>query len=336
MLDHGVSGSGKEFQMRKSLFCMMFVLLAPFSQAFASDVGFSIGINVGVPGAPAPVYAPQPAVIEEPPEFIAPPQLGFYVAAGVPYDLFFAGNLYYFCRGNVWYTSPYFNGPWAPVHYNYVPYALRRYPVERIHYYRDAYFRGYREYGDWRGYRHFRPARHEIVTGGHGPAGPAYNTPGRNDHNTWSRPAYSGPNKQDQGHWNRPAYNTPDTYDRGSWGRPAHYGTSSPDQRTWNGPANNHANGNDHNVWSRPVYSSPNRQDPGNWTRPADNAQNKTEHGSSGRPDNNNANRSGQEVRNRPAHNGPNTPDRGNGVAAVNYSQNGNEQGNWGRQGHDK
>ncbi|MRS05897.1 hypothetical protein EG832_22160, partial [bacterium] len=36
---------------------------------------------------------PQPVVIEEPPEFIQPPEVGFYVATGVPYDLFFVSNL---------------------------------------------------------------------------------------------------------------------------------------------------------------------------------------------------------------------------------------------------
>jgi hypothetical protein len=321
--------------MIKSLLCMMFVLLMPVSQAFASDVGFSVGINVGSPGVVAPVYAPQPVFIEEPPEFIAPPQLGFYVAAGVPYDLFFAGNLYYFCRGNVWYKSPYFNGPWAPVHYNNIPYALRRYPVERIHHYRDNYFRQYREYGDWRGYQHFRPARHGIVRDGHGWAGPVYNTPSRTDHNTWSRPVYNSPNRQDQGNWNRPAYNAPNRIDHGTSSIPVNNNTSRPDQRTWNSPANNPTSRNDHNTWSRPVDNSPNRQDQGNRNRPAYNVPNRIDHGTSSIPVNNNTSRPSEVIWNGPAHNAPSTPDHGNGVRPVNYSPNRNE-GNWGKEDHDR
>ena len=80
--------------MRKFMPYLMLVLLAPVSQAYASNVGFSIGINFGVPGVVAPVYAPQPVAIEEPSVFIDPPELGFYVAAGLPYDLFFVGNLF--------------------------------------------------------------------------------------------------------------------------------------------------------------------------------------------------------------------------------------------------
>ena len=61
---------------------MTLVLLGPVAQSYASDVGFSVGINFGYPGAYAPpVYVPQPVVIEEPPEFIEPPEVGFYVAA---------------------------------------------------------------------------------------------------------------------------------------------------------------------------------------------------------------------------------------------------------------
>src|SRR5512137_1408219 len=173
--------------MKKFLLCMTFVLLAPVAQSYASDIGFSVGINFGYPGAYAPpVYAPQPVVIEEPPEFIQPPEVGFYVAAGVPYDLFFLGNLFYLCSGDVWYTSPYYNGPWTQAYYNNIPYSIRSYPFERIHYYRDNYFRRYRDYGDWRGYQHFRPGWHGMDREGHG----------------WNRPAYNTPSRPNQGNWN--------------------------------------------------------------------------------------------------------------------------------------
>jgi hypothetical protein len=352
--------------VRRSIVSLSIVLAAAtFTPcAHASNVGFNVGVNISnTPARSAPVYvAPptverepavayeeqraadqepaveydeSPLVEQEPPEFIAPPQLGFYLAAGVPYDLFFAGNLYYFCRGNVWYASPYFNGPWAPVHYKKVPYALRRYPFERIHYYRDSYFRYYREHGDLRGYQHFRPARHGIVRDGHGWAGPAYKTPSRNNHNTWSKPVYNNPNRQDQGNQHRPAYDTPSRTDHGSATRTESYGTGRSDQRSGNNPNNNPAGGNNLNGLGRPVYNSTSRQDQSNWNRPADNAQNKTEFGSSGRLANN-AKKPDKEMRNRPVQNAPSNRDHDNGATPLNNNPNGNEQEYWGRQGHDR
>ena len=44
------------------------------------------------------------------------------------------GNRYYLSRGNVWYSSQYYNGPWVTTSFGNVPYGLRRLPAERIHY----------------------------------------------------------------------------------------------------------------------------------------------------------------------------------------------------------
>ncbi len=154
--------------MKKVLFCLVLVAAASASlPSYASDVGFSLGINVGnrpnvvvpAPPPPAPVYEP-PVVIDDPPEFISPPELGFYVAVGVPYDLYFVANRYYLCRGNVWYAGPGYNGPWAPVRYRALPWSLRRYPHDRVRYFRDAGYRRYRAGGDpyWERH-HFHPDR---------------------------------------------------------------------------------------------------------------------------------------------------------------------------------
>ncbi len=140
---------------------MIFVSVATLaSGAHASNVGFNFGLNVGnVPApvyAPQPAYAPQPIVIEEPPEFVAQPSMGFYAAVGTPYDLFYAGNRYYLCRGNVWYAAPYYNGPWVQVGYRALPWGLRRYPIAKIRYIRDERCRHYGD-DDYNGNRHFRP-----------------------------------------------------------------------------------------------------------------------------------------------------------------------------------
>jgi hypothetical protein len=156
--------------MKKVLFSLAFASVFSCPFVHASNVDFSVGINIGnqprvavpVPVAPpaTPVYAPPPVVIDEPPEFIAPPELGFYAAVGVPYDLFFVGSRYYLCRGNAWYAAPNYNGPWVSVRYKTLPWSLRRYPSERVRYFRDAGYRHYREGGNpyWERH-HFHPEK---------------------------------------------------------------------------------------------------------------------------------------------------------------------------------
>ncbi len=73
--------------------------------AHAGHVGFNIGINLGGPvyaAPPVPAYVPaavpvpppQPVVLDEPPQFIVPQDLGLRVAVGVPYDLYYVGDSY--------------------------------------------------------------------------------------------------------------------------------------------------------------------------------------------------------------------------------------------------
>ncbi len=156
--------------MKKVIASLTFASVLGCPLAYASNVDFSVGINIGnqpraavpVPVAtPAPpVYVPPPVVIDEPPEFISPPELGFYVAVGVPYDIFFVGGRYYLCRGNAWYAAPNYNGPWASVRYKALPPSVRRYPIERVRNFRDAGYRHYRQGGNpyWERH-HFHPEK---------------------------------------------------------------------------------------------------------------------------------------------------------------------------------
>jgi hypothetical protein len=151
--------------MRKVLFILACLSATSVTTTYASNVDFNVGINIGntprvaVPVAPPPVYAP-PVVIEEPPEFIEPPELGFYAAVGVPYDLFLVSNRYYLCKANVWYSAPRYNGPWVTVRYRGLPRELRRYPFEKIRYYRDAGYGHYRHADNpyWERH-HFHPEK---------------------------------------------------------------------------------------------------------------------------------------------------------------------------------
>lgn len=162
--------------MKRTLFCLALIAALPLPNAFASNVDFNVGINIGTrPPAvavpvpvPVPVPAPEPPPVyeesaiefEEPPLFIAPPELGFHVAVGIPYDLFYFNNVYYLCRGNVWYASPYYQGPWHVARYQALPHVLRRHSYARIKYYRDAGYRNYRTHRTPYWQRHqFRPQR---------------------------------------------------------------------------------------------------------------------------------------------------------------------------------
>jgi len=154
--------------MKKILCCLAIAATLPVPHAFASNVDFNIGINVGtrptavVPVPPPPVYHEPAVVYEEPPLFIEPPELGFHVAVGISQDIFFVGNSYFRHHNNVWYEAPYYGAPWVVTRYSALPWKLRRYPYKKVRHYRDAGYRHYRQGRDayWQRH-HFRP-KHEV------------------------------------------------------------------------------------------------------------------------------------------------------------------------------
>ena len=86
--------------MKRLLIVPVMATILSAQPSFA-NVGFDMNVNIGNGGGrqPAPVIVPAPVVVpppapvyvdvEAPPEFIIPSALGFYVAVGVPYDLFY-------------------------------------------------------------------------------------------------------------------------------------------------------------------------------------------------------------------------------------------------------
>ena len=154
--------------MKKTVVLLPFALLALGAASAPASVGVNMNINIGdqppvvVAPPPPPVIVPPPPrpvdfVIEEPPTFVAPQPLGFYVAVGVPYDLFYVGNTYYVYRDNGWYRGRSYNGPWAAVSYRSLPPGLRRHRMERIRMIRDEEYGHYRDDRDHYRGRHFRP-----------------------------------------------------------------------------------------------------------------------------------------------------------------------------------
>lgn len=136
------------------------LVAVPLVQAVQAEV--RVNVNVGVPvvpvipAPPVAVAAPQ-IVLSAPPEFILPPSLGFYVAVGIPYDMFYIGNTYYLYRDNNWYRGPNYGGPWRVIDRDRLPPGLRKHKYERIRYLRDEEYRAYREDHDHYRGRHFRP-----------------------------------------------------------------------------------------------------------------------------------------------------------------------------------
>lgn len=110
---------------------------------------------------------PQPAVmadqlnvaIPNPPIFITPQHLGFFVGVGVPYDIAFAYGNFYLYHGETWYRASSFKGPWTPMPYDSLPPIIRKQRIENIRKYRDMEYRIFlREKTHYHG-RTFRPGR---------------------------------------------------------------------------------------------------------------------------------------------------------------------------------
>lgn len=135
--------------------------------AYAGDVGIDLNIRLGdrprevivrEPVAPPPERV---VVIEEDVQFIFPEGLGYYVAVGVPYDLFFVRNSYYLFREGRWFRAHGSRGPWVALPHRDLPPGLRKHRIERVRSYRDAEYDVYRRDRErYRG-RHFHTSKEE-------------------------------------------------------------------------------------------------------------------------------------------------------------------------------
>lgn len=154
------------------------VLVLGASAAGAGNVGVDVNLHIGnrpqqviIPAPVAPPTAqvivrekPTPTevvTIDDDVDFVYPARLGFYVAVGVPYDLFYVkGNYYLFSDGR-WYWASGSHGPWSVAQYRELPPGLRRHKMERIRAFRSAEYDIYRRDRDHYRGRHFMTARDE-------------------------------------------------------------------------------------------------------------------------------------------------------------------------------
>jgi hypothetical protein len=95
--------------------------------------------------SPEPAYYPAPPEVyfDEAPQFLYSPALNMYVAVGVPYDLVYTGNEYFYFYGGRWYRGPYYNGPWAFAPRRSYPPAFSRYRIDNVRRFREVEFRRY-------------------------------------------------------------------------------------------------------------------------------------------------------------------------------------------------
>ena len=125
--------------MKKSTYWFAgFVLAAFFIIGIenAAQAAFNISINFGAP-----------RIVEAAPaEVVMMPRTGVYYVPGVNYDIFFYSGYWWFPRGNRWYMSRRYNGPWNVAQRNHVPAPLFRVPQD----YRNVYQNErHINYGKW-------------------------------------------------------------------------------------------------------------------------------------------------------------------------------------------
>ena len=148
--------------------CKTVIALVPAALALcvtaagAADVGVDLNLHLGNQPRQVVVPAPAPIIsIDQDVEFVYPGALGFYVAVGVPYDLFYQDNAYFLFRDGRWYRAAGSRGPWIVVRHRDLPPGLRRHRMERIREYRDAEYAIYRRDRDHYRGRHFKRDKDE-------------------------------------------------------------------------------------------------------------------------------------------------------------------------------
>ncbi len=139
MLFH--NGSSKEVRMKgpwpsigKMALLVLLLLTCPSDSARAE---VNLNINIGSP----------PVVVAEPAAVVLIPRSGVYFVADGGPDLFFYAGFWWSPRGDRWYRSRVYNGPWVVVERRHVPVQVVRVPRDyRVRYGKAKHV----PYGQWK------------------------------------------------------------------------------------------------------------------------------------------------------------------------------------------
>ncbi|MFA4844466.1 MAG: hypothetical protein WC632_05905 [Candidatus Margulisiibacteriota bacterium] len=87
---------------------------------FAGTAQAEVNVNINI--------GPPPIVVSEPPAVVMMPQYGIYFVPGISFDVFFYNGYWWSPRGDRWYRSSQYRGPWGIVQRSYVPGYLFKVP----------------------------------------------------------------------------------------------------------------------------------------------------------------------------------------------------------------
>ena len=105
---------------RYSWIGMFAILLVLFLSCPPNNGLAEVNLNLNI-GAP-------PVVIAEPAEVVLIPGSGVYFVADAGPDLFFHAGFWWSPRGDRWYRSQVYNGPWVVVKHRHVPVQVVKVP----------------------------------------------------------------------------------------------------------------------------------------------------------------------------------------------------------------
>jgi hypothetical protein len=134
--------TAKELEMKKSihgilgLFVLFGALLLPGG---TKEVVAEVQVNVNL--------GPPPIVVAAPPELVMVPRSLVYFVPDPDIDIFFYNGYWWSPRGNQWYRSRAYKGPWGVVERRYVPAPVHRVPKDyRVVYEKEKHI----PYGQWK------------------------------------------------------------------------------------------------------------------------------------------------------------------------------------------
>ena len=108
----------------------------------------SVNINIG----------PPPVVVAPPAEVVLMPGIGVYFVPDAGVDLFFYAGYWWSPRGDRYYRSRAYNGPWVVVDRRYVPVEVVRVPMDyRVRFVKEKHV----PYGQWKKSHRHKHEYHE-------------------------------------------------------------------------------------------------------------------------------------------------------------------------------